>query len=215
MSGEIIIHTDILSDVQKKVLPHLAKVLANTDFYLAGGTALALQVGHRQSMDFDWFIPKLGDPEILFNRLKSLDVAFEIQSISFETVYLSIDTIQMRFIGYEYPMLQLKVLWTELGVHLAGMNDIACMKLSAIASRGSRKDFFDLHYLIKHFLSLEDYLRLYMKKYKNRAIGHVVRSLVYFDDAETEPDIKMIKPLVWQDIKSDFEKWVKNLKVIL
>jgi len=97
MSGEIVIHTDILSDVQKKVLPHLAKVLANTDFYLAGGTALALQVGHRQSMDFDWFIPKLGDPEILFNRLKSLDIAFEIQSISFETVYLSIDTIQMSF----------------------------------------------------------------------------------------------------------------------
>lgn len=215
MSGETVIHIDILSDAQKKVLSALAKALANTDFYLAGGTALALQVGHRQSMDFDWFIPKLGDPEILFNRLKSLDIAFEIQSISFETVYLNIDAIQMSFIGYEYPMLQPKVLWTELGVHLAGMNDIACMKLSAIASRGSRKDFFDLHYLIKHFLSLEDYLRLYMKKYKNRDIGHVVRSLVYFADAETEPDIKMIKPLVWQDIKSDFEKWVTNLKVIL
>ena len=215
MSGEAVIHIDILSDAQKKVLPALAKALANTDFYLAGGTALALQVGHRQSMDFDWFIPKLGDPEILFNRLKSLDIVFEIQSISFETVYLNIDTTQMSFIGYEYPMLQPKVLWTELGVHLAGMNDIACMKLSAIASRGSRKDFFDLHYLIKHFLSLEDYLRLYMKKYKNRDIGHVVRSLVYFADAETEPDIKMIKPLVWQDLKSDFEKWVKYLKVIL
>jgi len=215
MSGEAVIHIGILSDAQKKVLPDLAKALANTDFYLAGGTALALQAGHRQSMDFDWFIPKLGDPEILFNRLKSLDIAFEIQSISFETVYLNIDTIQMRFIGYEYPMLQPKVLWTEFGVHLAGMNDIVCMKLSAIASRGSRKDFFDLHYLIKHFLSLEDYLRLYMKKYKNRDIGHVVRSLVYFADAETEPDIKMIKLLVWQDIKSDFEKWVKDLKVIL
>jgi len=215
MSGEAVIHIDILSDAQKKVLPTLAKALANTDFYLAGGTALALQVGHRQSMDFDWFIPKLGDPEILFNRLKSLDIAFEIQSISFETVYLNIDTIQMSFIGYEYPMLQPKVLWTELGVHLAGMNDIACMKLSAIASRGSRKDFFGLHYLVKHFLQLEDYLRLYMKKYKNRDIGHVVRSLVYFADAKTEPDIKMIKPLVWQDIKSDFEKWVKDLKVIL
>jgi len=215
MSGEIVIQSDILSDVQKKVLPNLAKALVDTDFYLAGGTALALQVGHRQSMDFDWFIPQLGDPEILFNRLKSLDIAFEIQSISFETVYLNIDTIQMSFIGYDYPRLQPKVLWTELGVHLAGMNDIACMKLSAIASRGSRKDFFDLHYLIKHFLSLEDYLRLYMKKYKNRDIGHVVRSLVYFADAETEPDIKMIKPVVWQDIKSDFEKWVKDLKVIL
>lgn len=214
MSGETVIHIDILSDAQKKVLPNLAKALANTDFYLAGGTALALQVGHRQSMGFDWFISKLGDPEILFNRLKSLNIVFEIQSISFETVYLNIDTIQMSFIGYEYPVLQPKVLWPEFGVHLAGINDIACMKLSAVASRGSRKDFVDLHYLIKHFLPLEDYLRLYMKKYENRDIGHLVRSLVYFADAETEPDIKMIKPLAWRDLRSDFEKWVKDLKVI-
>ena len=214
MSGEAAIHTDILSDAQKKVLPALAKALANTDFYLAGGTALALQVGHRQSMDFDWFIPQLGDPEILFNRLQSLDIAFEIQSISFETVYLSIDTIPVSFIGYRYPMMQPKVLWPEFAVHLAGMNDIACMKLSAIVSPGSRKDFFDLHYLVKHFLQLKEYLRLYMKKYKNRDIGHVVRSLVYFADAEAEPDIKMIKPLAWQDVKSDFEKWVKGLKDI-
>lgn len=214
MSGETAIHIDILSDAQKKVLPNLAKALANTGFYLAGGTALALQVGHRQSIDFDWFISKLGDPEILFNRLKSLNIVFEIQSISFETVYLNIATIQMSFIGYEYTMLQPKVLWPEFGVHLAGINDIACMKLSAVASRGSRKDFFDLHYLIKHFLPLEDYLRLYMKKYENRDIGHLVRSLVYFADAETEPDIKMIKPLSWRDLKSDFEKWVKDLKVI-
>jgi hypothetical protein len=215
MSGEIVIHDDILSDVQKKVLFHLAKALVDTDFYMAGGTALALQVGHRQSMDFDWFIPQLGDPEILFNRLQSLDIAFEIQSISFETVYLSIETMQMSFIGYGYPMLQPKVLWPEFAVHLAGMNDIACMKLSAIASRGSRKDFFDLHYLVTHFLRLEEYLRLYMKKYKNRDIGHVVRSLVYFADAEAEPDIKMIKPLAWQDVKSDFEKWVQSLKDML
>lgn len=214
MSGETAIHIDILSDAQKKVLPNLAKALANTGFYLAGGTALALQVGHRQSIDFDWFISKLGDPEILFNRLKSLNIVFEIQSISFETVYLNIATIQMSFIGYEYTMLQPKVLWPEFGVHLAGINDIACMKLSAVASRGSRKDFFDLHYLIKHFLPLEDYLRLYMKKYENRDIGHLVRSLVYFADAETEPDIKMIKPLSWRDLESDFEKWVKDLKVI-
>lgn len=69
MSGEIVIHADILSDAQKKVLSILAKALVDTDFYLAGGTALALQVGHRQSIDFDWFVPQLGDPEILFNKL--------------------------------------------------------------------------------------------------------------------------------------------------
>jgi hypothetical protein len=85
------------------------------------------------------------------------------------------------------------------------------MKLSAIASRGSRKDFIDLYFLIKQYHPIEFYLQSYMEKYQNRDIGHVVRSLVYFDDAETEPDMKMVKPFVWADLKSDFEKWVKEL----
>ena len=165
MSGETVIHTDVLSEGQKRVLPQLAKALVNTDFYLAGGTGLALQVGHRSSIDFDWFIPKLGDPEALFRLLKSMGIVFEIQSIGFETVYLTIENIQMSFIGYDYPLLQAKIRWSEPGIHIAGIDDIACMKLSAIASRGYRKDFVDLHYMIKHFLRLDDYLQLYMKKY--------------------------------------------------
>ena len=213
MSGETGIHTEVLSKAQKEVLPDLSKALFNADFYLAGGTALALHIGHRQSIDFDWFTPQLGDPEALFHRLRSFNIAFKIQSVSLETVYLVIDTVQMSFIGYDYPMIEAKALWREHGIYLAGMNDIACMKLSAIASRGSRNDFFDLHYLIKHFHPLEDYLQLYMKKYQNRDVGHVVRSLVHFADAETEPDIKIIKPVAWEDLKSDFEKWVKHLKI--
>ena len=211
MCGEAVFHIDILNEAQKKILPVISKALSNTEFYMAGGTALALQVGHRQSLDFDWFIPKLGDPEALFRRLKSLDIDFEILSVSPETVYLILETVQMSFIGYDYPELQPKILWPEFGLHLAGLNDIACMKISAIASRGSRKDFVDLFYLVKHFLPLKDYLQLYMKKFANRDIGHVVRSLVYFADADIEPEIKMIKPFVWQELKSNFENWVKCL----
>ena len=88
---------------------------------------------------------------------------------------------------------------------MANLDDIACMRLSAIASRGSRKDFVDIYYLIKNFRSLEEYLKLYMDKFKNRDIGHVVRSLVYFDDAEIEPDIRMIKPLSWKKLKLDIK----------
>ncbi len=133
MSGTPEIHVDILNDAQREVIAYLGKALAHSDFYLAGGTAAALQLGHRSSMDLDWFIEKLGDPEILFR------------------------------------------------------------------------------YLIRHARPLKDYLQLYGKKYKNRDIGHVVRSLVYFADAESEPPLKMIKPLNWQHLKADFEKWVKDL----
>jgi len=68
-----------------------------------------------------------------------------------------------------------------------------------------------LHYLIRNFHSLEDYLKLYMEKYDNRDIGHVIKSLVFFADAEAKPEIKLIKPVLWQDIKTDFERWVKGL----
>ena len=67
--------------------------------------------------------------------------------------------------------------------------------------------------MIKHFLRLDDYLQLYMKKYENRDIGHVVRSLVYFADAEAEPDIITNYPLLWEDLRRDFEKWVTNLQI--
>ena len=211
MSGEIEIHGEILSEGQKRLLPVMGKAMAKTEYYLAGGTALALQIGHRSSYDFDWFTPKLGDPESLLQRLKSSNIDFKVQSIAYETVYIMSGDVQMSFIGYSYPMLQPKVLWPENGIYLAGLNDIASMKLSAIASRGSRKDFVDLYYLIKHSLSLQKYLELFMKKYDNRDIGHVVRSLVYFEDAESEPEIRAIGSTNWEQLKSDFEEWVKKL----
>jgi len=206
-------HIEILSEPQKMALTLLGNALSDSDFYMAGGTALSLQVGHRNSVDLDWFIPRLGEPETLLHKLKSFKIDFKVQSISFETVYLTIYDVQVSFIGYDYPMLQQKATLPEFKIPMAGTDDIACMKLSAIASRGSRKDFIDLHYLIGHFHSLEEYLQLYMKKYQNRDIGHVVRSLVYFADAETEPEIRVIKPVIWQDLKSDFEKWVEDLRI--
>jgi len=207
-------HIEILSTPQRKAVELLGKALTDSNFYLAGGTALSLQVGHRRSVDLDWFIPRLGEAENLFQRLRFFGIDFKVLSVSLETVYLTIQDVQISFIGYNYPMLQQTVTLPEFGIQMAATDDIACMKLSAITSRGSRKDFVDLHYLIRHFHSLEDYLRLYAKKYDNRDIGHVVKSLVYFADAEVEPEIKLIKPVLWQDLKADFEKWVKDLEYL-
>lgn len=212
MSGDPVFHVDILNSAQKKVLPGLAKAFDKTDFYMAGGTALALQIGHRPSVDFDWFIPKLGDPEILFTRLKSFNIPFEVQSISFETVYLMVDAVQMSFIGYDYPLIKPKLFWSDYRICLAQTLDIACMKLSAIASRGSRKDFIDLYFLINHYYPLEFCLQSYIQKYQNRDIGHVVRSLIYFDDAENEPGLEILMPFDWAGLKSDFKKWIKDLE---
>ena len=142
MPGEKDLHLDILDDRQQQVFFRLATALSETDFYLAGGTALALQIGHRPSIDFDWFVTALGEPEALFQRLRAFEIAFNVQSLAIETVYLEIDTVQVSFMGYDYRLLQSPSV-CRYGAKLAHADDIACMKLSAIGSRGSRKDFVD------------------------------------------------------------------------
>ncbi len=210
MPGEKDLHLDILNECQQQVFIRLATALTETDFYLAGGTALALQIGHRPSIDFDWFVAALGEPEALFQRLRAFEIAFNVQSLAIETVYLDIDTVQVSFIGYDYQLLQPPSVCRH-GVKLAHTDDIACMKLSAIGSRGSRKDFVDLHFMISQFRSLDEYLGLYQRKYQNRDIGHILRSLVYFEDAEAEPEILTAQPFDWQAMKHDFERWVREL----
>ena len=96
-------------------------------------------------------------------------------------------------------------------MYLAGLDDIAAMKLAAVASRGSRKDFVDLYFLFKLHRPLKDCLSLYKEKYRIRDIGYVMRSLVYFDNAEAEPEMQMIAPFSWDALKFDMERWVKEI----
>ena len=202
---------DVLNEKQKEILPKLADALSGTDLYLAGGTALALQVGHRPSIDFDWFGHQIGDPDILFRRLSAADLDFTILTDTFETVYVEIETVQVSFIGYSYPLLNPFRQWDEYAIQMAGLDDITCMKLSAVTNRGSRKDFIDLHYLITHYRSLGEYLQLFQEKFQQQDVGHVVRSLVYFEDADQEPEIRMFIDVHWTQLKSDFELWVQAL----
>jgi len=205
------VYLDVLNDNQRRLLLLFGKILDGTDFYLAGGTALAMQIGHRVSVDLDWFIPVLGDTEHFLNLIKSSINSFYVTSISSETVYLMIDNVQVSFIGYNYPNLQPKVTFNEYGIYLASPDDLTCMKLSAIAGRGAKKDFIDLYFLIKYFKPLKIYLDLYSEKFNTRDVGHVIRSLVYFKDADRHPDVKMLKDLSWNALKRDFEIWVMEL----
>lgn len=204
-------HTDILSPTQKDILLPMAKVLSGTDLYLAGGTALALQIGHRPSIDFDWFTERVGNQERLLHRMKEVGLDFRVIAASFETIYLDINSVQVSVIGYNYPLLSPLILWQEYGLYLASTDDIACMKLSAVTNRGSRKDFIDLYCLIQKFRSLERYLKLFTEKFKQVDIGHVLRSLVYFEDADLEPNVKTNLDITWTDIKKEFETIVKKI----
>lgn len=204
-------HTEILNQRQKDILPLLAEVLAGTDLYMAGGTALALHLGHRPSIDFDWFAPSIGKPEQLCQRLSPGKLSFTVLSLSHETLYVTINDVQTSFIGYSYPLLRPPVLWPEYNVYLADIPDIACMKLSAITNRGSRKDFIDLFVIIMDHFTLNECLTLFTRKYQTRDIGHVIRSLVFFEDADAEPEVNTHLPINWTKIKKTFESEVKKV----
>lgn len=189
----------------------ISTILSDTDFYLAGGTALALQEGHRISIDLDFMSATFSDPENLIQTVRDSDLDFEVTMTSSRTVYIKTGGVQVSFFGYDYPQLE-EVLQSGEGLlPVAHTDDIAAMKLAAIASRGSRKDFVDLWFLVSRHRSLQAYLDLFRTKYRMRDTGHVIRSLSYFDDADEEPQLRMLIKLDWERVKSDFLTWVSRL----
>lgn len=196
-----------VADTYRKV----SAAASDGDFYLAGGTALALQEGHRVSADLDLMSPSFTDPERLVQHLRDRELGFETTMTAPRTLYVRVDRVQVSFFGYEYPQLE-PVLEPGNGLlPLAHRDDIAAMKLAAIASRGSRKDFVDLWVLISRHRPLEAYLELYRRKFATRDVGHVVRSLTYFEDAEQEPELRMLMPLNWEEVKRDLLRAVGGL----
>ena len=117
----------------------------------------------------------------------------------------------MSFLGVGYELLQPPFTHGEGLIPLASTDDIAAMKLAAVASRGSRKDFVDLWVLVSRKASLEHYLECYRSKYRSHDIGHVVRSLVFFDDADREPPLRLLTEAPWARVKEDFRTWVGAL----
>lgn len=179
-------------------------------FYLAGGSATALRLGHRISLDLDFFTEKNFKPKILAERLSSLGKFVEEQATQ-GTVLGQLNKTRISFFWYRYPLLYKAHIFS--GVRIADIRDIDCMKLDAISSRGTRRDFIGLYFICKAGISLRELLPLFDHKYKgvdfNRV--HILKSLVYFQDAEKEEMPRTIKPFSWDDLKGFFEREVTKL----
>jgi hypothetical protein len=196
----------------REVYEDLSQALAGGDFYLAGGTALALLEGHRISVDLDLFSPTLTDAETLLEDLEdSLQTETTVISLGRRALDLEISGVRVSLINYRYPLLQPTLKPQSKGLQLANRDDIATMKLSAITNRGNRKDFIDFWVLIDRHRSLSDYLDLFKQKYSKRDVGHVIRSLVYFADADDDPPLRLIESISWEQVKSDLRAAVADL----
>lgn len=175
---------DILDKKRIKILPKLK--FFKEEFYLAGGTALALQIGHRDSIDFDFFKQDNFDTEKLFNKIKNVFKEHKILKIQEEknTLTVLIDNIKFSFFSYQYGLL--KEGKDEENLYIASIEDIACMKLSAISSRATNKDYIDLYYIFQEY-DFEEILKLCQKKFIDIDINLILKSLVYFEDIAIDP----------------------------
>ncbi|MGH9380045.1 MAG: nucleotidyl transferase AbiEii/AbiGii toxin family protein [Thermoanaerobaculia bacterium] len=198
-------HTEVLTASQLAVLERLKELPAVCEFYLAGGTALALRHGHRRSIDFDFFRPTRFDEDGLSSLLEQASDTFERLPTGEQTLYVLLSGVTTSFFRYPYPQLEQPEA-TPWGFTLASDADIAAMKIEAIAGRGSRKDFVDLRLLCRSGLTVEAAFDLFDRKFGTQRTDryHRLRALTYFDDAEHEPLPDMLVPFDWDEAKRFF-----------
>jgi predicted nucleotidyltransferase component of viral defense system len=196
----------------REVYQDLSQALAGSDFYLAGGTALALLEGHRISVDLDLFSPTLSDVETLLEGFEdTLQAEITDVALGQNALDLEISGIRVSLIRYRYPLIRPTLQPEADGLRLADRDDIATMKLSAITNRGSRKDFIDFWQLLDRHRTLPEYLDLFRQKFSKRDVGHVVRSLVYFTEADEDPPLRLLEPISWEQVKADLRVAVSGL----
>lgn len=206
-------HPEALTPELEAVLRAVGPAATEAGFYLGGGTAVAIHLGHRRSQDLDWFATEgPEDPLGLARELREeRRVAFETEAVEPGTLHGFVSGVRVSFLEYRYPALLPPDPWPDFGVRLASLDDLAAMKLAAVAQRGDRKDFVDLYALVRSHRPLGELLRLYRQRYDVRDAGHVLYALSYFDDAEREPMPLMLWPEGWPEIRGALEGWVREV----
>lgn len=205
--------TETLFGNTKKALAILGKSHLMENAYLGGGTACALQLGHRISVDLDFFTTEEFDAREFSQSLKRVG-KFKTDRQSWGTLLGTLEEVRFSIFVYKYPVLYpYKHIFN---INILDLRDIAAMKIDAISTRGLKRDFVDLYFICQKGISLKESLSFYNHKYGKLSsnLVHIQKSLVYFVDAEISPMPKMLKPCKWEEVKRFFEKEVKRITII-
>ena len=194
------------------VLPdtlELLKVLMQqpllNDMRLVGGTSLALQYGHRRSVDLDFFGHTTEDVEELTTILSrcAKDVIRGNCSKSIKAYFLN--NIKVDIVNYKYRWIDEPVI--SDGLRLASPKDIAAMKINAVMGRGTKKDFVDVYFLLRHY-TFEEIMQFYLQKYTDGSEYRALLSMTYFADADPQPMPYMFQQVEWEIIKEEIKQQV-------
>lgn len=200
-----------ISDELYALITQLMQDPALNDFYLVGGTGLALQLKHRRSVDIDLFCHTGFDSQSTCSHLEHQHQAYSVIH-ELNTVRCLIKGIKVEFLCHPYKLLEPLSLID--GIRLAGLKDLAAFKLNAVSGRGSKKDFWDVEALLQHF-TLRQMLDFFTQKYPVAELWHLIRSLTYFDDADNEQiEILDLQGHSWQFIKERILRAVMEERII-
>lgn len=206
------IHWNAVTPAMRKIMTAFAKDPLSEAFYLAGGTALALQFGHRRSIDLDFFSATQSDIPALNHSLRRAlkDFSPILADSSWGNLVFLVDDVRLGFYGYGYELVE-PLIKVE-GIQIAGVRDIALMKMDALLARASRKDFHDL-YAICQRIPLRELLDLAPRKYPavRDFEAQVTRHMVYFDRAEQEKPVPLIEQVDWNTVKDWFREQAKTI----
>lgn len=203
-------HPKVLSPKAWETVRALSKGGWLDSWTLAGGTGIALHLGHRYSEDLDLFGLDPFDPQGLAEELSGLD-RVRVQSRSADTLHLEILGLRVSYLRAQAPFLFRGTAYR--GLTVADPRDIAVMNVMAIGGRGSRKDFVDLFFYLRSGGTLEGVFTLLHQRFHGGDYNtyHLMKGLVYFADAEEEPMPKMIRPVDWEAVKKVMIAEVRRL----
>lgn len=222
MADDISVRKINIDDLRIDILPPATKaaflkaielpVFSTLDLYLAGGTALALQVGHRESVDLDFFTPREKFDEVALERELITTGSWQTDFRQAGTVYGRFNNAKMSVIAY--PFFVHKKPFLRCGsINILSVDDIAVMKIIAISQRGRKRDFIDMYWYCKNGGSLTEIISRVGKQYpgQDHNLQHFIKSIAYFEDAEEDPMPVLNFSVKWEDVKKFFRTEAKKI----
>lgn len=206
-------HCDVLGLRQQRVLRELGPLLCGQGAYLAGGTAIALHMGHRVSVDLDFFQNStFGDPHELVEQIKQSGIPFQSQQLTDKAIHGTARQVKVTLMWYAYLRIRRVRRCPELNCDVAALDDLAAMKLAAVCQRSSKKDFVDVWALLKSGRSLRSMLTAYQRTFDVADVAHVLYRLADFDEVDRQAMPRMRWKSSWKQMKDDLSRALKSLR---
>lgn len=202
----------VLTTSSRSLLLTLNEELSRLKFYLGGGSGLSLQLGHRISEDLDFFTHRKFPPERLANHL-GIKFHYEETLVSEGTLYCLLNEVKVSFIYYPVPLIYPLIEFHKIKV--ADWRDIMAEKFKTLSQRGSKKEFYDIYfcYLIGN-LAIAEGIAILKRRFAGTGINyyHILKSLVYFEDADKEPELNLLKPVQWESVQEFFRSNIREFE---